>query len=194
MSIAKALSLIVTLALLAALLSVPCMADPWDKATKVTFNNPVETPSGTLPPGTYWFTVLPSQSNENLVQIWNADRTKLYGTFLTVPDAQLQQTSDKPTIEFEKSAPDSPRALKAWFYPGEGYARMFVYPKQRATELAKRNNQPVLSMPDETASNMTKPARSAQDAPAAALEIVVVKAVTPSGEEVDKSQAIQSPR
>jgi len=189
MSIAKRLSLVIASALFTLLFATNGMADRSDKATKVTFNTPVETPAGVLPPGTYTFTVVPN-TNENIVQIWNSDQTKLYGTFLTVPDSNLQQ-ADKPTVEFEKNDPNSPPALKAWFYPGEGYAHAFVYPKQRATELAKRNSQPVLSMPNEAASNMTKPAKSAQDAPVAALQIVVVRAVTPSGEEVDKNEAVQ---
>jgi hypothetical protein len=193
MSVKRFVYGIITFVLSASIFTGIAMADRWDKATKVTFNSPVETPAGVLPAGTYWFTVLPNATSDNLVQIWNADRTKLYGTFLTVPDANLQQT-DKPTVEFEKSAPDSPPALKAWFYPGDGYARVFVYPKQRATELAKRNNQPVLSMPNGAASNMNKPVNSAQDAPAAALQIVVVNAVNPSGEEVDKEQALQPHR
>jgi hypothetical protein len=193
MSIKKMVRAIGGFVLLAALLTGSSMADQSDKATQVTFNSPVETPAGVLPPGTYWFTVLPNATSENVVQIWNSDRTKLYGTFLTVPDSNLQQT-DKPTVQFERSAPGAPPALKAWFYPGEGYGRVFVYPKQRATDLAKQNNQPVLSMPDKAAANMKRPVNSAQDAPVAALEVVVVNAVNPSGQEVDKSQALQSPR
>ena len=174
---------------MATLFATSGLADTRDRATKVTFDTPVETPVGTLPPGTYVFTVVP-ESDGNVVQIWNEDRTKSFGTFLTAADYR-PEPPDKPIVMFEKTASGIP-ALKAWFYPGEQYGRVFVYPKAKATELAKRNNQNVLSMPDEAAGNMSKPVQSAQDAPLEALEIVVIKAVTPSGAEVDKGQAIQS--
>ena len=183
-------TVVVLLMALSLLFAATAMADQRDKATKVTFNTPVETPAGVLPPGTYIFTVMPDSPN-NIVQIWNEDRTKLVGTFLTVPDYR-PEAADKPIVMFEKASTSGAPALKAWFYPGEQYGRTFVYPKSKATELAKLNNQNVLSMPDASASNMSKPAQTAQEAPVAALEIVVVKAIKPSGEEVDKDQAVQS--
>jgi hypothetical protein len=41
--------------------------------------------------------------------------------------------------------------VRAWFYPGENYGHDFVYPKKKAVALAKANNPPVSSMPDEMA-------------------------------------------
>lgn len=164
-------------------------ADEFDRATKVRLDTAVETPAGVLPPGNYVFRVVPN-SNGNIVQVWNEDESKIVATLLTVPDYRLEP-ADKPILMFESQSASGAPALRAWFYPGEQFGRAFVYPKSKATELAKRTNQSVLSMPDDAASNMKEPAKSVQDAPVAALEVIVVRAVTPSGEEVDKNQAVQ---
>jgi hypothetical protein len=153
------------------------VAGEWDKATKVTFNTPVEVPGAILQPGTYVFTVDPN-SDGRVVQIWNEDRTKLYATALAVPDYRLTP-ADKPVVQFEESPQNSVPVLKAWFYPGDMIGREFVYPKARATELAKRTNQPVLATQNEA----TTPG---------ALQNAVVIAIKPSGEAVDKEQVVQS--
>ena len=54
--------------------------------------------------------------------------------------------------------------MRAWFYPGDNYGHEFVYPKVKAVELAKANNQPVASMPNELAANTTKPTKTMQRA------------------------------
>jgi hypothetical protein len=190
MNIRKIWITVACLALFGVVCSSIAVADAWDKATKVTINSPVEVPGAILQPGTYVFKVLPN-TNGNIVQIWNADQTKLITTALTEPDYRLRP-ADKPIITFDENPANPVPAVKAWFYPGEQMGRVFVYPKARATELAKRTKQDVLSMADSAASNMTEPAKSAQDAPAAALMVVVVKAVDPTGQEVDQSQAVQS--
>ena len=171
--------LLMCLAIVPALVAPKAMAGEWDKATKVTFNTPVEVPGAILQPGTYVFTVAPD-SNGQVVQIWNEDRTKLYTTALAIPNYRLN-VPDKPVVLFDEHPSASVPAVKAWFYPGDPIGREFVYPKAKATELASRTKQPVLAMRNEPTSN--KPA---------ALQTVVVIAIKPSGEEVDKEQALQS--
>ncbi len=68
--------LVVTLCLVALCALVApsaMMADQEDKASKLTFSEPVEVPGQVLPAGTYWFTMADSPSDRNIVQIWNAD-------------------------------------------------------------------------------------------------------------------------
>jgi hypothetical protein len=74
--------------------------------------------------------------------------------------------------------------LKAFFYPGENYGLEMVYPHMRATELAKRTNQNVLSMKDSMAKNMAQPNKSASDASVQEMEKTDVTGVSPSGEPV----------
>jgi LPXTG-motif cell wall-anchored protein len=150
------------------------LADEWNKATKLTFSEPVEVPGMALPAGTYWFTLADSDSDRNIVEVWDADRMHLITTILAIPDYRLQPT-DKTVINFSERPTGSPEAIHAWFYPGDNYGEEFVYPKTRATQLAKQSNRPVLSMRDEQASDVAQ-------AP--------VKAVAPSGEEVELTEVV----
>jgi hypothetical protein len=79
-------------ALSAIFVSSTARADQWNKATKLTFSEPVEVPGMALSAGTYWFQLLDSSSNRHIVQIWNADRTRLITTILAIPDYRLQPT------------------------------------------------------------------------------------------------------
>src|SRR5712691_1432221 len=107
------------------------MADEYNQATKLTFNEPVEIPGQVLTAGTYWFTLMDSPSDRNIVQIWNEDRSQLVATVLTISDYRLQP-ADKAIINFEERPADQPEAIQAWFYPGENFGHEFVYPKLRA--------------------------------------------------------------
>ena len=101
------------------------MADEWNKATKLTFNEPVEVPGMVLEPGTYWFTLADSDSDRNIVEIWNADRTHLIKTILAIPDYRLKPTG-KTVVHFEERPSDSPEAIHSWFYPGDNYGLQFL--------------------------------------------------------------------
>ena len=114
-------------------------ADEWDQKTIFTFSGPVEIPGQVLTAGTYVFKLTDSQSDRNIVQVFNKDENHLYGTFLTIPGYRLRPAG-KPIITFEERSAGSPEAVRAWFYPGENYGHEFVYPKAKAVQLAKANN------------------------------------------------------
>jgi hypothetical protein len=151
------------------------MADESDQATKLTFSESVEVPGQVLPAGTYWFTLVDNGADRNVVQIWNADRTQLVTTILAIPDYRMQPKG-KTVINFEERPADQPEAIQSWFYPGNNYGAVFVYPKTRATQLAKQTSRPVLSMRTEQVPDTTQ------------IKQVPVNAVTPSGEEVEVSE------
>jgi hypothetical protein len=155
------------------------MADEHDQATKMTFNEPVEIPGQILAAGTYWFTLMDSQSNRNIVQIWNGDRSELIATVFAVSDYRLQPAGDT-VVNFEERPADQPEAIQAWFYPGEDFGHEFVYPKDRAISLAHQAQQPVLSMPDDDATD------------SASLPDLELAAVTPTGEEIELSDIVES--
>jgi hypothetical protein len=168
-------------------------ADEWDQKTVFAFADPVEVPGRVLLPGTYVFKLMDSQSDRNIVQVFNKDETHLYGTFLAIPDYRLKPAT-KPIITFEERAGGSPEAVKAWFYPGENYGHDFVYPKAKAVELAKANQQPVASMPTELADNTIKPAASVQEPDVVALQQAPLKAQQPTEEEVDIAEVFSAPQ
>ncbi len=119
-------------------------ADQWNKKTVVTFSEAVEIPGVVLPAGQYVFKLFDSTSNRNIVQVFNAEENEIYATILAIPHYRLQPTGDT-VILFEERNVGKPQAVHAWFYPGDNYGQEFVYPKQRAVELARETQQPVLS-------------------------------------------------
>jgi len=128
-----------------------------------------------------------SQSDRYIVQVFNKGENHLYGTFLTIPDYRLKPRG-KTVITFEERAAGSPEAVKAWFYPGRNYGHEFVYPKLKAVELAKVNNQPVPSMPAELAPNTTMPATTMQEPHVVAMKQAPLKAQKPTQEEVEVAE------
>lgn len=152
-------------------------ADTWNKATKITFPDSVEVSGVVLQSGTYWFQLLDSPADRHIVQIWNADRSRLITTILALPNYRLTPTGDT-VIKFAERPSGTPEAVKAWFYPGDDFGQEFVYPKARATQIAQTVNEPVLSVRDE--------------ALAPVVEQTPVKAVEPSGEEVEIAEVVDT--
>jgi hypothetical protein len=158
-------------------------ADDWDRKTTVTFSAPVEVPgvgAQTLPAGTYVFKIADSQGDRHIVQIFNQTEDHVFTTILAIPNYRLKAT-DKTVMTFRERAEGQPEAIHAWFYPGHNWGEEFVYPKTRALELAKINNQPVLATPIEL------------PAPIETLKSAPVVAVKPTGEEVEVSEVVDPP-
>jgi hypothetical protein len=122
-------------------LSVPLTvrADAWDKATQLTFNQPVEVPGMVLGAGTYTFRLADVDPERNVVQILTADGSRLYENVLAIPAYRLDPT-DKTVITFEERAKGTPQAIHIWFYPGSNSGEEFVYPPAEA--LAAQTPQP----------------------------------------------------
>jgi hypothetical protein len=167
-------------------------ADEWNQKTIFTFSGPVEIPGRVLNPGTYVFKLADSMSDRNIVEVYNKDENHLYGIFLAIPDYHLKPAG-KPIITFEERAAGAPEAVRAWFYPGDNYGHEFVYPKAKAVELAKANNQPVASMANEMAANITKPTKSMTEPHVMAMKQAPLKAQKPTEEEVEIAEAFTPP-
>jgi hypothetical protein len=123
-------------------------ADEWDKKTVLTFNEPVQVPGTVLPAGTYMFKLADTEGDRNIVQIFNADGTHLITTVMAIADYRTT-VPGKTIVTFAERASGQPEAVQTWFYSGDNYGQEFVYPKQKATELAQVNQRPVPSVPDE---------------------------------------------
>ena len=167
------------------LVGISARADNLNKLTYLTFDQPVELPGNVvLQPGTYAFTVLETFGFRHIVQVFNKDRTHLYATILAIPNYRVK-ASEQTVVKFAETPAGSPGAIKEWFYPGNGFGQEFVYPKNRAVELAKVSNEPVPSMPTELTPDITKPAVKE-------LEKAPVTAEEPSGQEVEVAQAFET--
>jgi hypothetical protein len=172
--------------LTAVVLSSTVKADVWNQKTVFTFSDPVEIPGQTLPAGTYVFKLANSHSSRHIVQVFNKEENRVFGTFLAIPHYQ-HRPSDKTIIKFDERAAGSPQAIKAWIYPGHNYGHEFVYPKKEALALAKANNLAVPSMPEELTPDTTKPVKI-NGPEVMALESAPLKAEKPNGDEVELSR------
>ncbi|HSR08430.1 MAG TPA: hypothetical protein VLM42_14855 [Bryobacteraceae bacterium] len=170
-------------------------ADEWDKKTTITFSGPVEIPGvhlqgfGILPAGTYVFKVLDSKSDRHIVQIFSKDELTIYATILAIPNLRLKAT-DKTVMTFRERPAGQPEALRAWFYPGKEWGEEFVYPKARAITLAKETHTAVLSTSADITPEVTAAVKTPDEPVVVQLEQAPVKAVQPTGEEVEIAQAV----
>ncbi|MBZ5661361.1 MAG: LPXTG cell wall anchor domain-containing protein [Acidobacteriia bacterium] len=122
----------------------------FNKRTVVTFSQPVEIPGQILPAGTYTIELYETFSYRHIVRIYNADRTQLIATVLAIPNQRLTPTEDT-VMKFSERPGNAPDALKAWFYPGDNFGQEFVYPKQRAMELAQITHETIPAVETEPA-------------------------------------------
>ena len=178
----KMLTVLLYCAAMALVMPSGAKADEHDKKTIVTFSEPFEVPgvgSQVLPAGTYQFKLLESPSDRNIVQILNEDGTKVFTTVLAIPNYRLKPT-DKTVIMFGETPAGTAPAIRAWFYPGHEYGQEFVYPKERAQQLAKLTNS---SVPSSSAAISTESSTLSQEP---------VAAVRPSGEEYPLNEYAQA--
>jgi hypothetical protein len=134
-----------------------------------------------LPAGTYVFKLMDSMGDRNIVQIFSQDEKQLFTTILAIPNHRMKAT-DKTVITFREAPAGQPQSLKAWFYPGRKWGEHFVYERSRALELAKENNEVVLSTP-----------LVLSNAPVEALNSAPIEAVTATGDTVDTAQVVEAP-
>jgi hypothetical protein len=133
---------VASVGLLGIALSATARADEWDKRTVLTVNESIQVPNRVLPPGQYVMKLLDSPSNRHIVQIFNADESHLITTILAIPNLRLQPTG-KTVFTFWETPPGQPKALRAWFYPGDDFGQEFAYPKSAATQIAATARMPV---------------------------------------------------
>jgi len=138
---------IASIGLLGAALAPTARADEWNKRTILTVNEPIQVPGEVMQPGKYVMKLLDSPSNRHIVQIFTEDETHLITTILAIPNYRLEPTG-KTQFSFWETPPGQPKALRAWFYPGDNFGQEFVYPKTTAVSIASVTH---MSVPTTTA-------------------------------------------
>jgi hypothetical protein len=154
MSFWKAFAL--SLILASAVFLPAARADERNQKTKITFSQPVGIPGAVLPAGTYWFILEPNLYNQDVVQIFNKDRSMLCATLITVPTV-LPQPLNETEIELAERPGQEPEALVKWYYPGRETGHEFLYPKREERELASDAKRDVLAQPLNRVSNAAGP-------------------------------------
>ena len=128
-----------------------------DRAVYFTFDQPVAIPGQTLPAGKYLFKLLDSQTNRSVVQVYNADGTKLVTMVMTIPAQRLDMPED-PEVRFMEGPANTPPAIRTWWYPSLKTGWEFIYPRSEAMKLAAANNNNVLTTKTEVSADEMKAA------------------------------------
>jgi hypothetical protein len=129
---------------LASMFAVPgaMMADQWNKKTYITISEAIQVPGKVLQPGRYVMKLADSPSNRHIVQIFNEREDQLQTTVLAIPNYRLQPTG-KTEFQWWETPAGQPKAIRAWFYPGDNFGQEFAYPKTEAVAIAAATNQQV---------------------------------------------------
>ncbi len=124
-------------------------ADEWNKKTNITVNEPIQLPSCctpdhtiTLQPGEYVLALVDSLSDRHIVRVFDKDQKHVITTILAVPNYRLRPTG-QTVLQYWEVPAGQPRALRAWFYPGDNFGQEFVYHKQTAADIAAFAKSPV---------------------------------------------------
>jgi len=129
-------------------------ADTWNKKTILTVNEAIQVPGKVLQPGKYVMKLMDSPSNRHIVQIFNEREDQLQTTILAIPNYRLRPTG-KTEFQWWETPAGQPRALRAWFYPGDNFGQEFAYPKNMAVQIAKTAAEPVPTTYAETEAELS---------------------------------------
>jgi LPXTG-motif cell wall-anchored protein len=154
-------------------------ADAWDKKTVVTINEPVIAGNKVLDPGTYVWKLLDSPSDRHIVQIFDKDQRHLEETILAIPNQRLQ-ANGKTQFTFWETPAGVPKAVRAWFYPGDLIGQEFAYPKKLVAQLASAVPVPIPATYHEPAPVPAEPAPAPAAEPAPAPEPAPQPAAEPA--------------
>src|SRR5690242_7203799 len=153
---ARNASFLFGVALVAAAITPSVKADQWDKKTIITINEPVQMPSCcnaehvvVLAPGTYVLALVDSLSDRHIVRVFAQDEKTVITTILAIPNYRLQPTGNS-VFQFWETPAGQPRAMRAWFYPGDNFGQEFAYYKTKSIEIAKVAKVPVPAVVVET--------------------------------------------
>jgi len=169
-------------------------ADQWDKKTVITIDEAMQLPNATLQPGTYVLKLNDSQSNRHVVKVFDKDEKHLVTTILAIPNMRLRPTG-KSVFAFWEVPAGQPKALRAWFYPGDNFGQEFAYPKMVAAQITATNSGATVPTDDTKPAELdtTATAEPAPAAPAAPSAVAVAEPTPAPAEPVTVAAAPQAP-
>lgn len=134
---------------------------PANQDTFFTFSQAVELPKTTLPAGTYFFQLMDSPSNRHIVKVMSQDRKELFATLLAIPYYSNDRPPEEPQVRFMETPAANgvaaTNAIKIWFYPGNSVGHEFIWPRDKAIQLAKATGVSVLTTKtEEESSDLTR--------------------------------------
>lgn len=166
-------------------------ADQWDKKTVITTDEAMQLPNMTLQPGTYVIKLADSNSNRHVVQFYDKDEKHLVTTVLAIPNQRLRLTG-KSVFAFWETPAGQPKALRAWFYPGDNFGQEFAYPRQEAAKITASNSGATVPVDDQapaTTSDAKKDSTVAATTAPATPEPAPAPAAAPAPAPTEVAQA-----
>jgi len=130
-------------------------AAQWDKKTIITTDEVMQVPGTTLQPGTYVIRLADSDSNRHIVQFFDKDEKHIITTILAIPNERVRPTG-KSVFAFWEVPAGQPKALRAWFYPGDNFGQEFAYPKLEADRISASNNNVEVPIAESTEKTKTE--------------------------------------
>jgi hypothetical protein len=130
---------------LASMFALLGWADAWDKKTILTVKEPIQVPGAVLQPGTYVMKLVDSLADRHIVRIMNEREDEVITTFLAIPNYRLKPTGDS-AFQFWETPAGNPKALRAWFYPGDNFGQEIAYPSGLSAKIAEYAAAPVPSV------------------------------------------------
>ncbi len=121
-------------------------ADEFNQETKLTFNTPVEVPGRVLAAGTYTFKLVDPNGDQSLVEILDANQTKVYATLQANPIYRVKPTLHTAVMLSNTGAGSEP-VLTEWFYPERKTGFQFIYPANEERKLDQAKEQTVIAQP-----------------------------------------------
>ena len=168
-------------------------ADQWDKKTIITIDEPMQLPNAMLQPGTYVIRLHDSPANRHVVQVFDKDEKHIVTTILAIPNMRLHPTG-KSVFAFWEVPAGKPKALRAWFYPGDNFGQEFAYPKEEAAQITATNSGETVPVNDAKPEELstTATAEPAPEEPAPAAPVAAVEPA-PAPAPVEVAAAPQAP-
>jgi hypothetical protein len=99
-------------------LALSLRADELNKETDITVNEPISVDGTVLTPGEDVLKLMVSDSDRDVVQIYDQDQKHLITTVLATPAYPLEP-SGKPAFSSYETPVSQARALRTYFYPGD---------------------------------------------------------------------------
>jgi hypothetical protein len=87
-----------------------------------------------------------SSSDRHIVRIYNDRQDHLINTVLALPAYRVRPTGNT-TFTFWETPPNSARALRDWYWPGDNFGQEFPYPKHLREVAAAAPPAPPLEQP-----------------------------------------------
>jgi hypothetical protein len=95
-----------------------------NKKTVITVHQPIQIHGKVLEPGQYVLKLFDSQTDRDVLQVYNASETKIEMTIFSHPAYRAKSTGDT-RFTFWEMQNGQPPALRTWFYPGDNWGLEF---------------------------------------------------------------------